>query len=57
MEKSNVLRDFCLSLYKIGLALKYEKKPPDRSCLADSQSDKESEDDRNLPAIGLSCMM
>lgn len=41
MEKSNALRDFCLSLYKIGLALKYEKKPPDRSCSLDSQSDKD----------------
>lgn len=32
MEKQkNVLKNFCLELYKIGLALKYEKKPPDEN--------------------------
>lgn len=30
MEKANVLRDFCLSLYKIWLRLKYENKPPNK---------------------------
>ena len=28
-RNDNVLFDFMLELYKIGLALKYEKKPPD----------------------------
>lgn len=31
MENKNILRDFCLALYKIGLTLKYEKNPPNRS--------------------------